>query len=1160
MTSCAKSDDQFIQSIQLFHIFDDPKGYNILVVTDKHLVYGLGSNSRGSLGLGHNLTVNSPTIIPELCHKNILQFFTGHDFALAIARNRHVYGWGSNKRGQLAREPGKGYYKPSEIPVLNDLNVCQISCGYEHALALTSTGSVYGWGDNGYGQVGTEHVILRGPTKLNVYHIKSVFCGHFSSFAITCEGLVLSWGRNDSYSLSHNLLGVEAVVRKPQRITGLTDVKGVGARGDGRTTYWLTDDGFVYFCGEYSDESGVKVRQSSPKVVNTGAECQDLRVIEVNGHQTVVAVTNENILEILDTNEVIATDYENLFDYCVDEFRITLETINFREFKRFNYNTKRHFMNKCHEFLGKMFVQVQLSIYDSLQTILDKKHKAFGRDLGQPMGSVEAFISCQIFKELLECVQYLHGLEPPVTHRDLYPDNILVTLRPHASDKGNPSYQAPEIYHGRLYDHKVDLYSLYRIGEKLFDVNLDYPCSQSYSSDNEIVNKCMDNVKQVLHTMSYYNWEYPNQPKPGTHDWTDRPSYPKGYNILVVTDKGLVYGLGSNSRGCLGLGHKRVVNTATIIPELCDKNIVQFCTGHNICMAISSSGRVYEWREWTSYKPLEVSGSEDQQVCQISCGYGHSLALTGTGSVYDVFCGHFSLFAITDEGLVFSWGRNECFQLGHKACYGKKIRLALEWYQEGVVSEPQLVADVTRIKSIAAGSRATYWLRDDGFVYFCGQYSDQSGSKIIQNEPKLLDNIADCQELRMIWANNEHKAIALINDRVVEIDGMNGVKQTHYKNLFHYCLHVYRVTPETMSVVDNNYYEFLSEMFKIIQLGIIFTPSQLHSGLTFPISEYENLGELGTGSFGTVYKMRNKGDREEYAIKKIPATGPDKTDQAQIRKEIENLVRVRSQYCVRYVFSFYYLDYWYIIMELCSDSLQTILDKKHKAFGRELGQPMGIVEAYISCQIFKEILKCVEYLHGLTPPVTHGDLYPANILISQGFYTCFYSRCNGSHFKICDFGLTTIREHKSGRLGNVNYQAPEIGRGEHNHKADLFSIYKIGEQLFDVELPCLKTDASLSYSSDNELVNKCMINVMFVLQSMSYYNWEYPQNPDTLHWKDRRECSEVLQTYKEWTLCKHDLLWDPKVDEIVTLFSVNTNQGSIITLKLTNAHNALDAF
>ncbi|CAG2170951.1 unnamed protein product [Oppiella nova] len=163
-------------------------------------------------------------------------------------------------------------------------------------------------------------------------------------------------------------------------------------------------------------------------------------------------------------------------------------------------------------------------------------------------------------------------------------------------------------------------------------------------------------------------------------------------------------------------------------------------------------------------------------------------------------------------------------------------------------------------------------------------------------------------------------------------------------------------------------------------------------------------------------------------------------------------------------------------MELCSDSLQTILDKKHKAFGRELGQPMGIVEAYISCHIFKEILKCVQYLHGLTPPVTHGDLYPANILISPGVgYTCYYSRCNGSHFKICDFGLTTIRQHKSSRLGNDNYQAPEVGRGEfHNHKADLFSIYKIGEQLFDVDLSCLKTDASLSYSSDNELVNKCM--------------------------------------------------------------------------------------
>ncbi|CAG2166242.1 unnamed protein product [Oppiella nova] len=643
-----------------------------------------------------------------------------------------------------------------------------------------------------------------------------------------------------------------------------------------------------------------------------------------------------------------------------------------------------------------------------------------------------------------------------------------------------------------------------------------------------------------------------------------------GYNILVVTDKDLVYGLGSNSWGSLGLGHELVVNTATIIPELCDKNIVQFCTGYDISMAINSSGQVYEWKEWVlykPYKPTKVFGLEDQQVCQISCGCGRSLALTRTGSVYvwdhniyrpnstspqrlhfyanesnvdneyhikSVFCGHFSRFAITDEGLVFSWGRNECYQLGHKVLCdyvwydytSYRARYASyrdtdsdNHYQEGVVFKPQLVANVTGIKSIATGSRATYWLRDDGFVYFCGQYNDQSGVQIMQNEPKLLDNIAGCQELRMIWANDEHKAIALINDRVVEIDGMNRVKQTDYKNLFDYCLHVYRVTPET-----------------------IITPSQLHSDWT-PISQYGNWGELGTGSFGTVYKMRYKGNRREYAIKRIPITGPDKTDLAQYLKELENLKRVRSQYCVLYLHSFYDLHYYYIVMELCSDSLQTILDKKREAFGRESGQPMGMVEAYISCQIFKEILKCMQYLHGLTPPVTHGDLYPANILTSRGFYlTCFDSHCNRSHFKICDFGLTTIRQHKSGRLGNLDYQAPEIGRGEHNHKADLYLMWNYHTSLITA---CRYTSGyngslinltlhrhaggcagirSLSYSSDNELVNKCMINVMFVLQSMSYYNWDHPKNPETLHWTDRRECSEVLETYKEWTLCNKCLL------------------------------------
>ena len=64
----------------------------------------MGSNDCGVLGLGHNNAVNEPIIIPELCHKNINQFFniTLIYFVLALnSNNNQLYGWGKNDRAQL---------------------------------------------------------------------------------------------------------------------------------------------------------------------------------------------------------------------------------------------------------------------------------------------------------------------------------------------------------------------------------------------------------------------------------------------------------------------------------------------------------------------------------------------------------------------------------------------------------------------------------------------------------------------------------------------------------------------------------------------------------------------------------------------------------------------------------------------------------------------------------------------------------------------------------------------------------------------------------------------------------------------------------------------------------------------------------------------------
>ena len=66
---------------------------------------------------------------------------------------------------------------------------------------------------------------------------------------------------------------------------------------------------------------------------------------------------------------------------------------------------------------------------DNLKNILEYKHIVFKRDQHAPMEELEYFISCQIFIELLEALNYLHKQQPPIIHRDIKPANILFTDR-----------------------------------------------------------------------------------------------------------------------------------------------------------------------------------------------------------------------------------------------------------------------------------------------------------------------------------------------------------------------------------------------------------------------------------------------------------------------------------------------------------------------------------------------------------------------------------------------------------------------------------------------------------------------------------------------------------------------------------------------------------
>ena len=108
------------------------------------------------------------------------------------------------------------------------------------------------------------------------------------------------------------------------------------------------------------------------------------------------------------------------------------------------------------------------------------------------MNSIEYYISCEIFRQITEALNYLHSIKPePLIHRDLKPENILIGMsgnkrickladfgiskftqdhtQYHTKYCGTHGYKAPEVNTGS-YDCKADVYSLGMTGLEVFDL------------------------------------------------------------------------------------------------------------------------------------------------------------------------------------------------------------------------------------------------------------------------------------------------------------------------------------------------------------------------------------------------------------------------------------------------------------------------------------------------------------------------------------------------------------------------------------------------------------------------------------------------------------------------------------------------------------------
>ncbi|CAG2170571.1 unnamed protein product [Oppiella nova] len=301
---------------------------------------------------------------------------------------------------------------------------------------------------------------------------------------------------------------------------------------------------------------------------------------------------------------------------------------------------------------------------------------------------------------------------------------------------------------------------------------------------------------------------------------------------------------------------------------------------------------------------------------------------------------------------------------------------------------------------------------------------------------------------------------------------------------------------------------------------------------------FDELSAIGSGGFGTVFKVKHRFDEHIYAVKRIEFKKSSDEYMKIILMEVKNLRKLNPDFMVQYITSWLESKHLYIQMEFCSQNLKNILEIKPKVFDRLSGDPMNCVEYFISCEIFRQILESVQYLHELNPQIIHRDLKPDNILIDG-------NGRNGRFIKLCDFGLATdhdkdinyktYKKHTSG-VGTMRYMAPEVLQGyKYDHKSDVYCLAIIGSEVLDFDLFLIdlneyKLNNSFcdyfiifttptifnslqSYSQSDDILSAPVVKLKRILVSMA----------STPAFSQRPDCSQVLREYSEWSVDRNIL-------------------------------------
>ncbi|MDR2063787.1 MAG: IPT/TIG domain-containing protein [Candidatus Nomurabacteria bacterium] len=257
--------------------------YHSLALSNTGQVYVWGSDEYGQLGdgtVGPNANPTPTNITANFAGLSgqIVQVAGGRHYSVALSSSGQVYTWGRDQNGQLGDGTvGTPNSNPTPINITANFaglsgKIIKLSAGFQAVHALTDSGQLWGWGNDGFGTLGDGTPGYDGdnktnnPTPINVTANFAGLSGQIidivgdkgsSTIVLSSSGQVYTFGSDSYGNLGDGTVESPTGNATPINITanfaGLTgQITKIGAGNS--TSFAITNSGQLYAWG--NDSSG----------------------------------------------------------------------------------------------------------------------------------------------------------------------------------------------------------------------------------------------------------------------------------------------------------------------------------------------------------------------------------------------------------------------------------------------------------------------------------------------------------------------------------------------------------------------------------------------------------------------------------------------------------------------------------------------------------------------------------------------------------------------------------------------------------------------------------------------------------------------------------------------------------------------------------------